>query len=58
MKGIIIASTSSGSGKTTVTAAILNLLLKKGVKTSCFKVGPDFIDPMFHSFILKKILTI
>jgi cobyrinic acid a,c-diamide synthase len=54
MKGIIIASASSESGKTTVTAAILNLLLKMDVKTACFKAGPDFIDPMFHSFVLKK----
>ena len=34
--------------------AVLALLLKNGLKTAGFKIGPDFIDPMFHSFILNK----
>jgi cobyrinic acid a,c-diamide synthase len=45
MKGIIVAGTQSGVGKTTVTLAILKALLDAGYKVQPYKVGPDFIDP-------------
>ncbi len=45
---LVIAGTSSGSGKTTVVCAILTALKKRGIAISAFKCGPDFIDPMFH----------
>ena len=49
---IIIGGTGSGCGKTTVTCAILQALVKRGLKTGAFKCGPDYIDPMFHSRII------
>ncbi len=49
---IMIAAPSSGSGKTTITCALLELLKEKGRKTVSFKCGPDFIDPMFHKQVL------
>jgi cobyrinic acid a,c-diamide synthase len=45
---ILIAGTSSGSGKTTVTCAVLSLLKRRGMKVKACKCGPDYIDPMFH----------
>ena len=48
----MIAGTGSGCGKTTVTCAILKALSDRGKWVGAFKCGPDYIDPMFHSFIL------
>jgi len=48
MKGFVIAGTGSGVGKTSITTGIMSLLSKK-FKVQGFKVGPDFIDPMYHS---------
>ena len=48
MKGFVIAGTGSGVGKTSVTTGIMSLLSKR-YKVQGFKVGPDFIDPMYHS---------
>ena len=45
---LIIAGDRSGVGKTTVTLAILAYLAKSSNKVQSFKVGPDYIDPMFH----------
>ncbi len=48
MKGFIIAGTGSGVGKTSITTGIMSVLSKR-YKVQGFKVGPDFIDPMYHS---------
>ncbi len=48
MKGFVIAGTGSGVGKTSITTGIMSLLSKR-YKVQGFKVGPDFIDPMYHS---------
>lgn len=47
-KRIMIAAPKSGSGKTTVTCALLQALKNKGEEPVAFKCGPDYIDPMFH----------
>lgn len=44
----LIAAPRSGSGKTTVTCAMLAALKKRGYDPCAFKCGPDYIDPMFH----------
>lgn len=48
---LIIAGERSGVGKTTVTLALLSYLSQKGHKIQSFKVGPDYIDPMFHTAV-------
>lgn len=52
LKRIMIAAPKSGSGKTTVTCALLQLLKEKGGAVSSCKCGPDYIDPMFHKAVL------
>lgn len=49
---IMLAGTNSGCGKTTVTCAVLQALVNRGMKIGAFKCGPDYIDPMFHSRII------
>jgi len=51
MSGFIVAGTSSGSGKTTITLGIMSYLSHQGIRVQGFKVGPDFIDPSHHEKI-------
>ncbi len=53
-KRIMISACKSGSGKTTVTLALLAALKIRGLNVRAFKCGPDYIDPLFH----KKVLGI
>ncbi len=49
----MISALTSGSGKTTITAALLMLLKRRGYDVTGIKCGPDYIDPLFHKLITK-----
>ena len=49
---IMIAAPKSGSGKTTITCALLKALKNRGERVFSYKCGPDYIDPMFHEKVI------
>ncbi|MDR9404274.1 MAG: cobyrinate a,c-diamide synthase [Halothece sp. Uz-M2-17] len=51
---LIIAGERSGVGKTTITLALLSFLARKPETVQSFKVGPDYIDPMFHTQVTGR----
>ncbi|NTS75560.1 cobyrinate a,c-diamide synthase [Catenovulum sp. SM1970] len=56
---LIISAPSSGSGKTTITAALARYYQQQGKIVHVFKTGPDFIDPMIltqaSGFAVKQL---
>ncbi len=49
---LMLAAPKSGSGKTMMTCGLLTAFLRRNLSCRSFKCGPDYIDPMFHKYVL------
>lgn len=53
MKKLLIAGTTSGSGKTTITLGLLKAL-SEAHQVQAYKIGPDYVDTKFHTRITGR----
>jgi cobyrinic acid a,c-diamide synthase len=52
---LVIAAPGSGHGKTTVATGLMGALAATGRNVAGFKVGPDYIDPGYHTLATGRL---
>ncbi len=51
---IVIAGTQSGTGKTSLSLALVASLKRSGLRVQSFKIGPDFLDPSYLTLASER----
>lgn len=51
---LLLAAPMTGSGKTVAMLGLLGALRRRGLEVASFKVGPDFLDPAFHTAVTGR----